>query len=393
MKKLITTFLILTLLLTNSVAVLADTPFPDVNGDEWYYEDLMTLYNKGIIAGTGTGEFVSGGLLTKDALIKTLIVASGFNLENAPNYWAQNFIDKADQLGWLTGFEEADFTKSINRYDSCLLIVNAMGDGYTYPEDLQSYATNIADFDQVPESYKEVVLKVYALGIITGYPDGTFSGDNTLRRSEMTAILSRYLNKKSTVEPLDETSKSKLETLSSENSNVFNDLNMSVDDQQILYTLPGGGSVPIGQTGLDANIARLSEDIYIQVADYLYGRSEFELDTSFNGTYYYMIMTSDETDAYISFISEVGSNKVEIGLPDLMNPELEQLSDSVDIVFDTMLGLIDSENKAEIKAFIESYYIVLEYPEDYIRQEKFGSMTVKIVADQRSFDVQFWLND
>lgn len=39
-------------------------------------------------------------------------------------------------------------------------------------------ASRIAEYSSIPSQYKDAVANVYALGIIGGYPDGTFGGNN-----------------------------------------------------------------------------------------------------------------------------------------------------------------------------------------------------------------------
>ena len=125
-KKIISVFLLLTMVL--SVSISATTTFTDINGSEWFYNDLMYLADRGVINGKSDGSFSANDLMTKDALIKTLVVSAGYTPGNASGYWAQNYIDQADALGWLEGAESGRYTEAINRYETCLLIVNALGD-------------------------------------------------------------------------------------------------------------------------------------------------------------------------------------------------------------------------------------------------------------------------
>ena len=69
--------------------------------------------------------------------------------------------------------------------------------------DYKKYETDIKDYENIPLEYKEVVLKAYSKGLITGYTDGTFGGEKTMRRSESVAVIARLIDKTLRVLPGD----------------------------------------------------------------------------------------------------------------------------------------------------------------------------------------------
>ena len=69
--------------------------------------------------------------------------------------------------------------------------------------DYKKYETDIKDYENIPVKYKEVVLKAYSKGLITGYTDGTFGGEKTMRRSESVAVIARLIDKTLRVLPGD----------------------------------------------------------------------------------------------------------------------------------------------------------------------------------------------
>lgn len=410
MKKLIASILVLSLLISTTTTLFATDEFSDVTGNEWFYNDLIELSSTGIIAGTGSGLFEPNKLLTKDALIKTLVVAEGFALENDPTYWAQNFINKALELGWLEGIDQTAYNVSINRYESCLLIVNAIGD-YSYPDNLQSYSRSIADYDQIPAEYQEVVLKVYALGIITGYTDGTFGGSNTLRRSEMTAILSRYIVPSNRKTPISPESASKLSQITDKES-IDSEL-VTITDGKILYTDDTtGNQIPITSSKLRPDLGRLSEDIFINTAFAIQNQG-LTLQTSYNAGRYYMALIKDTTlpasedqlgdqfvedgtdtgDLEVLLTYEVldGEDKVSVTLPDIAREPQLDLEPITDTVLELIINEIDSTQAAEIKSFISGQYLIIDTDADYSRLKTFGSINVKIVADAWEYKVEFWI--
>jgi hypothetical protein len=96
-----TVFIVMIISLLMSSITMAVTSFNDINGSEWYYEDLMYLAGESIIDGKSDGSFSGNELLNKDALIKTLVVSKGYAVGNANGYWAQNYINQADSLNWF----------------------------------------------------------------------------------------------------------------------------------------------------------------------------------------------------------------------------------------------------------------------------------------------------
>ena len=49
----------------------------------------------------------------------------------------------------------------------------------------------ITDYDSIPEQYREAVKSSFALGLLSGYPDGSFSGEKTVSRAQGCAVIER----------------------------------------------------------------------------------------------------------------------------------------------------------------------------------------------------------
>jgi len=71
------------------------------------------------------------------------------------------------------------------------IIVRACDESFS---NYEMYQSSISDYSKIPAEFKEYVLKAYSKGIITGYPDGTFGGTNTMKRSEATAVIARLID-------------------------------------------------------------------------------------------------------------------------------------------------------------------------------------------------------
>ncbi len=84
-------------------------------------------------------------------------------------------------------------TGGINRYDMAQLMTNIMkAKGFTANNTQKNAAqSKIADYKNIPYQYQDAVKNVYALGIITGYSNGTFGGTNTMNRGQAAIVIQR----------------------------------------------------------------------------------------------------------------------------------------------------------------------------------------------------------
>lgn len=123
-----------------------------------------------------------------------LVVTKDKSIGNATGYWASNYIDYGRNNNWLD-MVTTESTSALNRYETCRIIINYIGDTETYPDNIMDYARYLNDYDSIPEAYKLPVLKTVYLGIITGYPDGTFTGSNILNRAEAAVIIHRVIDR------------------------------------------------------------------------------------------------------------------------------------------------------------------------------------------------------
>ncbi len=113
-------------------------PFTDVSTADWYSEDIGIAYNVGYFQGTSEKTAAPNEPLTREQAVVLL---------------ARNLMLEASQ-GETLGFSDS------------------------------------RDFSEWSRSYVEAATKI---GIINGYPDGTFHPDGSMTRGEMAAVLSRAI--------------------------------------------------------------------------------------------------------------------------------------------------------------------------------------------------------
>ncbi|GMQ57127.1 hypothetical protein AN1V17_15220 [Vallitalea sediminicola] len=198
MKKLSIIILVLTLII-NVVGVSATknkVNFTDIPNEFWATPSIDYLVSKGIINGFPDGTFQSNFNVGIDAFIKMTVTALGYtDIENGSNYWAQTYIDKAIELGLIIKDQFFEYKEPITREEMSSIIVNAITN--EKKADTRDLVENsVKDFSNTSYRYKEDVKDAYALGIITGFPDGTFQPGTYSTRAEASTIIHRMLDKK-----------------------------------------------------------------------------------------------------------------------------------------------------------------------------------------------------
>lgn len=183
----------ITTALALSLSVVA-TPvaFKDVKKGSWYKAYVDTISAKGIITGYGNGKFGPDDKLQVDQLLAMMINANKAKTTKTAEdkSWAEPYIRKATELGWVKAGEFTTYTKKITRGEIARIIARAMTE---YPDNVQDYKSLIKDFGSINADLKDYVLKVYAKGIVGGNPDGTFRADNNATRAEAATMLVKYL--------------------------------------------------------------------------------------------------------------------------------------------------------------------------------------------------------
>ena len=195
-KSLLTTIILVVGLVSNSVQAASYT---DVSDKDWFKADLshISADSRDILKGYPDGTFKPANPLQVDQFIKCLVVAAGHNiLQDEEGYWAKNHIDKAIELGYVQPGDFDNYRRRINREEMATLVSRAIEDlettSYTKTKEIEG---SLMDSYMVEGKHKENVLKVYELGIITGYPDGTFKPEVTLTRAEGIAVIRRIIDK------------------------------------------------------------------------------------------------------------------------------------------------------------------------------------------------------
>ena len=216
-KRLLCGALIAALLLPAAMAAPSESSFPDTQG-HWAQEQIEAAVQSGWVNGYPDGTFRPDATVTRAEFVKMLLDAEDIY----PNSWATQWLKKQNTTNqgplndmanhWLTKAELTDAAlatgiivvddynghnfrpeKAIARYEIALMADRALGLVYpaTHQENINLAFTDKSSIQDWMLGY---VKEATDLGILKGYPDGSFGPKKTATRAEAVVIISRVLN-------------------------------------------------------------------------------------------------------------------------------------------------------------------------------------------------------
>ena len=176
-----------------SVACAYDVSFSDVPEDSWFYTDVMTLAESGVIGGYPDGTYRPTKKVTTGEALKMILLAAGYpEPEPAASHWARGYLNFAIEQGFLTRYEDiSDLDVNMTRGLVAKLAANALG--------LSAPGT----YDTFTDTDSPYVEALCAAGIVGGYPDGTYRPGASISRAEIAAIVNRIYQSREPSLPAD----------------------------------------------------------------------------------------------------------------------------------------------------------------------------------------------
>ena len=180
-----------------SLTFAAGLPFKDVSTSAWYYNDVKSAYETGLINGMTATTFEPELKMTYAQAVKLAACMNqkystgSVTLANgSPNWWdsyveyakSHNIINK--DYDWNANATRAGYVEIFAKAlpDEALKEKNSIANGY------------IPDVG-VTHPQGTAIYRLYRAGILTGMDEkGTFEPDSNIRRSEVSAILTRMMN-------------------------------------------------------------------------------------------------------------------------------------------------------------------------------------------------------
>lgn len=170
--------------------------FTDIDKNNWAYEYVRYLYDKGIISGKGNGKFEPQGYITRAELVKIICGAKGINAENTElpfadtdkDKWYYGYICAAYSNGIISGISESEFAPEsyITRQDLCTVLyrlLNAEPVG----------TADFTDYGSISDYAKEAVNCFAERNIINGFEDNSFRPFDYCTRAQCAKIIYTYI--------------------------------------------------------------------------------------------------------------------------------------------------------------------------------------------------------
>ncbi len=175
--------------------------FADVTPEQWYAENVATVYELGLVNGKSATEFVPEGNVT---IAESITLAARIhNTYHGTNHtfssstpWYQPYVDYAVSNGIITGNQFKNYDTLATRSDFALIMAKSL------PKKEFSVINNVVH-GNIPDIYAympcaESVYALYNAGILSGSDEyGTFYPDSNIKRSEVAAIVARIALKSS----------------------------------------------------------------------------------------------------------------------------------------------------------------------------------------------------
>ena len=205
MKRCLSILLTLLLALSSASVVLAygpdgppDTPFRDIHSSDWFYADVVTAFNAGLINGKAPGEFAPNDLLTYAeaaklaACMRQLHDGVSFTPQNDVGMWYEPYVTYCKNAGIL--WADYPWNQPATRAGYMEIFASALPDTALAP--INEIADGaIPDLGALSEWTKNAVSKLYRAGIVQGTGDDhACQPYDSIRRCEVAAILTRMMD-------------------------------------------------------------------------------------------------------------------------------------------------------------------------------------------------------
>ena len=189
-----------------TIPASAATTFTDVPSNYWGYSYITEAASKGLVSGTGNGQYQPEAALTQTqfvTMVCNMFYSTAVANQGTSSQWWLPYMNVARGAGLLTnttiaqqysanGWNASVDRTTITRYDMAQILANvATAQSWEAPDSLTlMYARLlIKDWDSIPTQYRNAVASSYARGFLSGDDQGYFNGDDSTTRAEAAVVL------------------------------------------------------------------------------------------------------------------------------------------------------------------------------------------------------------
>lgn len=180
--------------------VVESKGFKDVSENDWYYDAVYELYDRGIISGKSEETFAPDDSITREEIVKMLAVMENLTLTDSnavfadvkAGDWFYPYVNAAAKCGIVNGIGEGVFGtgQNVTRQDIAVMLYNiAKAKGVT----TEATEITFADADVISDYAKDAVLMLSELKVINGYEDLSFRPQNFVTRAEAAKLIREFI--------------------------------------------------------------------------------------------------------------------------------------------------------------------------------------------------------
>lgn len=201
--------------LTNMPSKTYTQKFSDVPKSYWAFEYIAEMVDRGVLAGYPDGKFYPNNNVTRAEFAKIMASAAGLSIggyadtgyeDVSYDNWATPYINAAKYYlsGYVSnGLKYYQPNNNALREDIAVALVKLKGYSTT-GYDLSIIQTMFTDWQSISSAAQPYVAVAVEQGLISGYDDGTFKGQQGITRAEASTLLWRayqYGNDNKVYEP------------------------------------------------------------------------------------------------------------------------------------------------------------------------------------------------
>ena len=137
---------------------MSNITFSDVSSSAWYYKEVETLYNAGVIEASASGKFRPDDAITRAEFAVMCARYDGLTYVDKAKFgdvqrghWAYSYINAAAEKGWIKGYPDGKFypDKNITRAE-VMALVNRL---FNRPVSLDRLPKNVNPYNDIVESH------------------------------------------------------------------------------------------------------------------------------------------------------------------------------------------------------------------------------------------------
>ncbi|MCC8135452.1 MAG: S-layer homology domain-containing protein [Ruminococcus sp.] len=168
--------------------------FTDISG-HWAESYIIEMYNANVINGMTETTFVPDDSVTRGQFVKLIVAALGLEVgtDGADTHWAVPYVTAAQAANLINDAipvaTSEDLETPITREEMASMVVAAAKSKSVTID--TSAATTFTDADSISAWASEDVTGAAALGIVTGFEDGSFKPADGATRGQAATMLSR----------------------------------------------------------------------------------------------------------------------------------------------------------------------------------------------------------